>query len=293
VHILAKERYEVTNYKNVFIPTNLELSEAAKENFAPFYAALFDATIEKNKDADGRNPVVTEYSWIANSCDPCPGPAMQPQDAVTLGGDVLPSYAEQIKQGNLWALSDLTLTRLHARYDQSSLGEDLIFKEAPAVEGGRETGHGATKNYTDARPSSWGNNFQGRYIIRHAWEGEIKCQSPQRGIWGGPPGDPWGFSQPTAAKDLAFVPRDGIKLSSVLVEDVPALGIKAKPQKGPLKMLVKKKYEPTNVGGPAEKPVTEKPAAEAQGGSLNWGFIVAAVGGLILLVLVFSSRPKH
>jgi hypothetical protein len=36
VHILAKERYEVANYKNVFIPTNLEVSKDTKNNFASF-----------------------------------------------------------------------------------------------------------------------------------------------------------------------------------------------------------------------------------------------------------------
>jgi hypothetical protein len=61
VHILARgKRYEVANYKNVTIPTNLDVAEAARSQFGAFYAALFDQTVEKNPGA-----VVTEYAWGA------------------------------------------------------------------------------------------------------------------------------------------------------------------------------------------------------------------------------------
>ena len=43
VHILAPgQRYEVANYPNVTIPTNLDVKEEAREQFGAFYAALFD-----------------------------------------------------------------------------------------------------------------------------------------------------------------------------------------------------------------------------------------------------------
>src|SRR5678809_1159389 len=85
VSILSpSQRYEVANYKNVTIPTNLDVKEAARERFGEFYAALFDRTLEKNPGA-----VVTEYSWDAGSCDPCPTPALDPSELATLGGDVL------------------------------------------------------------------------------------------------------------------------------------------------------------------------------------------------------------
>jgi hypothetical protein len=223
VHILSKDRFEVTNYTNVFIPTNLEVSEKTKDDFGSFYATLFDATLEKFKDADGRNPVVTEYSWVSGSCDPCPGPALDPGDILTLGGDVLPSFASDVQSGNIWGLTQLTLTRLHARYDQSTLGEDLVFRTATPKEGGRETGYGDQKNYTNAMDSS-SNNFQGRYIIRHPWTGPITCIDPTRGVWGGPPGDRYGSNQPMAAKDLAFAKRGTVTLGDTLMVDVPAIG---------------------------------------------------------------------
>ena len=86
VHILARnQRYELANYPNVFIPTNLDVREAARGQFGEYYAALFDATLEANEGA-----VVTEYAWQATGCDPCPGPVLSEQDLATLGADVAP-----------------------------------------------------------------------------------------------------------------------------------------------------------------------------------------------------------
>ena len=52
-------RFEVANYANIFIPTNLEVADGVRNNFAAFFAELFDATVEKM----GRKVVVTEYAW--------------------------------------------------------------------------------------------------------------------------------------------------------------------------------------------------------------------------------------
>ena len=51
-------RYEVANYPNVTIPTNLTVDDAVRTRFGEFYAALFDHTIAAQPGA-----VVTEYSW--------------------------------------------------------------------------------------------------------------------------------------------------------------------------------------------------------------------------------------
>src|SRR4029077_4990405 len=79
------QRYEVANYGNVTIPTNLDVKDSVRDKFGEFYAALFDRTLAKNPGA-----VVTEYAWSAGSCDPCPGPTLDPGDLATLGGDVVP-----------------------------------------------------------------------------------------------------------------------------------------------------------------------------------------------------------
>ena len=85
VTILApNQRYEVANYPNVTIPTNLDVKDEVRTRFGEFYAALFDRTLEKHPGA-----VVTEYAWQAMSCDPCPGPHLDYHDLATLGADVI------------------------------------------------------------------------------------------------------------------------------------------------------------------------------------------------------------
>jgi hypothetical protein len=49
---------------------------------------------------------------------------------------------------------DVFVTRLHVRYDQEHFPEDLVFQET----GDRQ-------------------NFQGRYVIRHPFRGELTCDA--------------------------------------------------------------------------------------------------------------------
>ena len=190
VSILAPERrYRVANYDNVAIPTNLELTARAREQFGPFYAGLLSRVFEDHPGA-----VVTEYAWDASSCDPCPGPALSEQDLATLGADV---YGAGLA-------TQLTLTRLHARYDASSLGQDLVFEDADPIVGGREI-EANDGQLEQGAASATINNFQARYIIRHRWEGRVACQVPQFGRWGGwpPSGEPAAPTQ--VARDVAFI----------------------------------------------------------------------------------------
>jgi hypothetical protein len=211
VHVLARgKRYEVANYPNVTIPTNLDVGEITREQFATFYAALFDQTAEKNPRA-----VVTEYAWDASTCDPCPGPTLSAKDLRTLGQDALPP-GEASPRGYV-------LTRLHARYGKDSLGEDLVFREAPAISGGREV-RTEGKLEQGARTQASVNNFQGRYAIRHPWKGPVTCKDPRFGVWGGPPSEPRRKAQ--AATDTAFAPRGTVNLASFLAQDLPELDLK-------------------------------------------------------------------
>ena len=221
VYVLAKgKRYEVANYPNTFIPTNLDVADKTREAFGPFYATLFDAAIGKA----GGKAVVTEYAWGTNSCDPCPTPPLEDSDIATLGGDVLygMTKGEAVTgdpTGGYFGgtQSDVVLTRLHTRYDASTLGEDLVFKAGEPMVGGREFvteagGAGMPTLEKGARKDAQ-NNFQARYVIRHAWTGKIECDAPHRGIWGGSPTGT-GKPTPTPATGLAAAPRKSVTLAS-------------------------------------------------------------------------------
>jgi hypothetical protein len=225
VYILNPEkRFEVANYPNVFIPTNLEVADEVRKNFAAFYAELFDATLAH---ANGK-AVITEYSWQTSSCDPCPTPPLQASDLATLGADV--AVPKQDMQGSARGgyygnFASWVLTRLHTRYDKATLSEDLIFREAKPVVGGRASWSGQSED-AGAQPASE-NNFQGRYIIRHYWTGPVNCAKPNYNEWGGPPNG--GEPGPTAAKGLASAPRGKVDLKKSIESPVPTLGIAGKP----------------------------------------------------------------
>jgi hypothetical protein len=190
------------------------VNEDAKKDFASVYNALFDDTVREHPRA-----VVTEYSWDAGTCDPCPGPALSAADLATLGADALPvttstqgfPLAGRGRLGSRFG-GGFVLTRLHARYTKNALGDDLIFRAAPPIVGGREMRAFNTTLEQTPSPSSF-NNFQARYAIRHPWTGKIECEHPVRDVWGGPPSN-HPYEPPLSATKLAFSDRNSSKLNS-------------------------------------------------------------------------------
>lgn len=235
VHILApKQRYQAANYPNVTIPTNLVVEEQTRGHFGEFYVSLFDHTLARAPTA-----VVTEYAWSAGSCDPCPEPPLDLGELATLGADVLPSYADTLKSGGsaqaqldqIQVPQEFVLTRLHARYDASSLGEDLVFEAAPALVGGRGMPDRQGVLPAEIERGGGHSSFQARYAILHPWAGGVSCEQPERGLWGGPQdGEP---REPALARELAFVPRDANLGSYVSTAAREALGIAAAPTPAP------------------------------------------------------------
>ena len=228
VNILSPDkRFEVSNYKNAFIPTNIDVKPVVKERFSEFYAALFDKTVAANPGA-----VITEYAWTARStpggrggrgrgplgvkCDPCPPNIPQDSDMLLLGADVV---GGQMQKGAY------VLTRLHARYGKKDMKDDLRFREAKAVVGGREIAtkdgleYGARDNKTASE-----SFFQARYAIRYTWTGPMKCKNPQRYVWGGPPDGR--ATQLIAASNVAYAPRGKLQLASVIKRNLWEIGFK-------------------------------------------------------------------
>lgn len=114
--------------------------------------------------------------------------------------------------------NNFVLTRLHTRYSKDHLGEDLVFRVAEPIVGGREIRDAKGRVERGAKEASV-NNFQGRYVIRHPWKGPIACKNPIRGRWGGPPAGAQ-KKGPRAAQDLAFAPRGKVTLRTFVNANV-------------------------------------------------------------------------
>jgi hypothetical protein len=140
-------RIEATNYRTVKLPSDVEIPLFVKNDFGTFYKAMFDRSVA----SENMSAVFVEYAWNMAWCDPC---AAQP-----LSGNELVELGARWIGGDLNALTDPSrlgsnafVTRLHVRYDRAHFPEDLVFMETRDRE-----------------------NFQGRYILRHAWQGKASC----------------------------------------------------------------------------------------------------------------------
>ena len=214
VHIIAKDRYELANAKNVLVPTNFDVRTRTQPQFGAFYADLLDRTFKKNPGA-----AVTEFAWegalppptemsqdgiYGVTCDPCPPP--HPVDnplAKYLGVLSLPKI--KTDTGIAAFARGSTVTRLHLRYTKDSPPDDLVFKVAPPIAGG-------VPEMKEPGPAK-ANRFQGRYVM---WV---------QGCSGG------GFF--SAGSPLNRPQADVRKLVDPLEElilaDLPALDLKARP----------------------------------------------------------------
>ncbi len=120
--LTRKGRVETTNYRTVKLPSDVDVPLYVREEFAPFYKALFNEQVKK----DDMSTIFTEYAWDMNWCDPC-------------AADPL-SRDELHKLGVFWVntdssgAADVFLTRLHVRYDRGHFPEDLVFQETGSTE---------------------------------------------------------------------------------------------------------------------------------------------------------------
>lgn len=230
-------RIEVANVPNVFIPTNLDVEVSVKQQFGTFYNSLFDMTMARMS----QRAVVTEYAWMSTaSCDPCPGNnvTLTPADMLSLGVDVIDparnTADHEYRYGRVQGAPisrfayGMTVTRLHTRYNAETLRNDLVFREAGAVAGGREhiIDQQTRQLEQGAVPGGGMNNFQARYAVRHLWDGPIQCEQPRRYVWGGAPNQRYDQNQPIAATDLTTQPRSGVNLQQVVQTAVPELGLR-------------------------------------------------------------------
>jgi hypothetical protein len=149
---------EATNYRTIRLPTGMELPAYVKEEFPGVYRALFSQQVKR----EDMRVVFLEYAWDMSWCDPCAADPLSRDELRKLGVFWL---AEGLGGGGGDRLgrmapggaADVFVSRLHLRYDAAHFPEDLVFQE------------------TADRA-----NFQGRYVVRHAWNGEPTCEAAHR-----------------------------------------------------------------------------------------------------------------
>lgn len=158
VYTLTKNgKVETTNYRTQKIPSNKELPVYIKDDFGDFYKDMYKTSANR----EGGHGVFMEYAWDMNWCDPCAADPLSNDQLKELGvfwldegqGDKPMPRRMRPKQ----MAKNVYVTRLHVRYDAESFPEDLKFK----MTGDRQ-------------------NFQGRYILRHAFDGEMDCPEAKK-----------------------------------------------------------------------------------------------------------------
>ncbi len=154
-------RVETTNYRTVKLQSNMDIPIYVKDEFGEFYKAMFAQQVERENE----NAVMLEYAWDMNWCDPCAADPLSSDELRELGVFWIDGAAERpstrqrqpFRPGPMpppGGPQDVFVTRLHVSYDAQHFPEDLMFKTTSDRE-----------------------NFQGRYVLRHPYKGEAKCDA--------------------------------------------------------------------------------------------------------------------
>ncbi len=155
VYTLTKNgKVETTNYRTQKIPSDKELPIFIKDDFGDFYKDMYATSARR----EGGHGVFMEYAWDMNWCDPCAADPLSDDELKELGVFWLGGNSDdrpvpmQKRRVMPQRAKNVYVTRLHVRYNADSFPEDLKFKAT----GDKQ-------------------NFQGRYILRHAFDGEMNC----------------------------------------------------------------------------------------------------------------------
>ena len=156
VYILSPQgQAEITNYRTVKIPSNTNIPLFVKDEFGEFYKSMFQTVYTK----EDRKVGFLEYAWDMSSCDPCSADPLTQEELKQAGVfwlddnsesnlPVSPSFRRPSPKNNVF------ISRLHVRYTRDKFPEDLIFQQTANSE-----------------------SFQGRYVLQHPFQGELKCQA--------------------------------------------------------------------------------------------------------------------
>ncbi len=145
VYLLSPQgQVELTNYRTVKVPSDVEVPEFVEATFKDFYQSMFQNSYEQ----ENKQVAFLEYAWDMGSCDPCSAEPLNREELKQAG-----VFWLDRKPNNPWGGNNVFITRLHVRYSRDKFPEDLKFQS------------------TSGRA-----NFQGRYVIRHPFRGEMTCR---------------------------------------------------------------------------------------------------------------------
>jgi hypothetical protein len=141
-------RVEAANYPNVKLPSGMDVPLYVKDEFGKFYKAMFDRAVARQD----MRAVFVEYAWNMGWCDPCAAAPLSNKELVELGARWIGDDSDTPAVSGVPAF----VTRLHVRYDAKAFPEDIAFLETHDQD-----------------------NFQGRYVLRHPWQGAGACPAAQ------------------------------------------------------------------------------------------------------------------
>jgi len=151
IFTLTREgRVETTNYRTVKLPTGQDVPLFVKDRFGDFYKSMFSRAVTR----EDMRTVFTEYAWDMRSCDPCAAEPLSADELRKLGVFWNADVGVRAGGRGFQPAPQVFITRLHVRYDREHFPEDLVFQQ------------------TADRSS-----FQGRYVLRHEWNGEDTCDA--------------------------------------------------------------------------------------------------------------------
>jgi hypothetical protein len=212
INILARgQRYEPANYASILPDSNVEVNDAAKAQFAPFHEAMIERALARSPRG-----IVTEFAGPVTVCDTCLTGSVSAAEMLSFGADAIPPPPNGDRT------SGFVLTRLHTRYVPEGVVDDVTFRPAPPIAGGREV-HAADGEFEKGAHASDANDFRTRYVVRHPWTGNIACTEPHRGTWGGYPGG--ALPAPMVAHSIGLVGPTKMELGVFLREDLPNLDL--------------------------------------------------------------------
>ncbi|MEA5551726.1 DUF2330 domain-containing protein [Anabaena cylindrica UHCC 0172] len=156
VYILSPQgQAEVTNYRTVKVPTNVNIPVYVKSEFGNFYKSMFQTSYTK----EDKKVAFLEYAWNMSNCDPCSADPLNSEELKQAGvfwldnnvdnnGITSPQFRRPFPTSNVF------ITRLHVRYTRNKFPEDLMFQTTSNQE-----------------------SFQGRYVLQHPFTGNLQCSA--------------------------------------------------------------------------------------------------------------------